>query len=62
MGLGGNMEDIEKCPKCNSIFIQAERITKECYCLEKACSYRWTIKLPKDTSEIINPYLRASIS
>ena len=56
------MKDMERCPKCNSVFIQADRITKECYCLEKVCSYRWFEKLPEDTCRIINPYLRISIS
>lgn len=52
---------MEKCPKCNSIFIQCDRITKEGYCLVKNCGYRWAIKLPKDIYNIKNMYLRLSI-
>jgi len=47
---------IEKCPKCNSVFIQFDNITEECYCLVRDCEYRWK------TGNLVfeNMYLRTS--
>lgn len=53
-------QDIEKCPKCESIFIQQDRITKKLYCLERNCNYRWDEDF-KDIEKIKNMYLRASM-
>lgn len=50
---------MEKCPKCKSRFIQYDNITKECYCLQKDCNYRWKEIL--NFNNIENMYLRVSI-
>ena len=51
--------EIEKCPKCDSIFIQYNNATGQCYCLEKICQHKWYQKLDYDSIE--NNYLRCSI-
>ncbi len=53
-------DEIERCPECQSIFIQYDENTEECYCLEKACSHRWKM-IELDFYNIKNPYLRTSI-
>jgi len=50
---------MERCPKCNSIYIQYDKFTEECYCLEKSCLHRWKMELNPDI--IQNDYLRISI-
>lgn len=52
-------KEIERCPDCQSIFIQYDQNTDECYCLEKNCNRRWKEDL--DFYNIKNPYLRISI-
>ena len=53
------MNDVERCPKCGSIYIQYDRITGKCYCLIKSCNHRWEQEL--DFDNIKNAYLRATI-
>ena len=50
---------MERCPKCDSIFIQVNNITDECYCLVKKCHYHWFQRLIR--SNIENIYLRTSM-
>lgn len=52
-------DDVERCEKCKSIFIQYDENNEECYCLEKNCNHRWKVEL--DFYNIKNPYLRTSI-
>jgi len=52
-------EKEERCPKCESQFIQYNKIMKQCYCLEKSCSHRWDYEI-KDPKKIVNAYLRLS--
>jgi hypothetical protein len=52
-------EDVERCPKCKSIYIQYDEYSDECYCLNKECGNRWEADL--DFHNIKNPYLRTSI-
>jgi len=54
-----NREEWENCPKCQSLFIQYDQNTNECYCLEKGCGHRWDADF--DFNNIKNPYLRTSI-
>lgn len=53
-------EEVEACPECKSVFIQYDKITNECYCLEKNCNHRW--KFNFDFNNIKNDYLRISIN
>ena len=50
---------MERCPQCESQFIQYNNVTGELYCLEKDCNHRWQQKLNYD--KIKNDYLRTSI-
>lgn len=50
---------MERCPQCNSIYIQYDENNDECYCLNKECNHRWPANL--DFHDIKNPYLRTSI-
>jgi len=50
---------MERCPICNSTFIQYNNMTAELYCLEKSCNHKWQEELIYD--EIENVYLRTSI-
>lgn len=51
-------EYIEICPKCDSIFIQYNETTQECYCLEKKCNHRWKRESLKN---IKNSFLKLSV-
>jgi hypothetical protein len=50
---------METCPKCDSIFIQVNNISEECYCLVKSCGHRWRQSLIRN--QIKNNYLRISM-
>lgn len=52
-------EEMEFCPRCNSIYIQYDENNDECYCLNRKCNNRWSAYL--DFNNIRNPYLRTSI-
>lgn len=52
-------KETERCPQCNSIYIQYDENNDECYCLNKECNHRWPANL--DFHDIKNPYLRTSI-
>ncbi len=53
-------DGIERCPKCQSLFIQYDEVKDELYCLEKQCNNRWSSDID-DFYNIKNPYLRNSI-
>jgi len=50
---------MESCPKCDSIFIQVDNISDNCYCLVKKCHHRWFQKLIR--KDVENIYLRTSM-
>lgn len=52
--------EIEKCPKCGSIYIQQDRVTKRLYCLIRECGHKWDMELP-DRRKVKNAYLRVSM-
>lgn len=47
---------MEKCPKCNTLYIEYDKKTSEIFCLE--CKHRWKMNL--DYDKIKNPILRKS--
>jgi hypothetical protein len=53
------MNNLETCLNCESIYIQFDNFTDECYCLIKSCGHHWFQHLIRD--EIKNDYLRISM-
>lgn len=53
-------KEMERCPKCHSIYIQYDGIRDEFYCLINSCLNRWDDG-SRDIDSIQNVYLKSSM-